>query len=206
MRLFTIILSGFLLTSSCTKEPATQSGDPELAELFSLMQGSFNSLSQSVSNPDYFNISLHMYPIWFDRGNWLYVEQAMFDRQEAPYRQRIYEVRRDSLGQLESVIYTIPNEADFVQKWNQPQAFESLTPDMLEKREGCSVFLNRVQDNYFTGSTIEGACPSDLRGATYATSVVAIYEGRMVSWDRGFDSAGNQVWGATAGGYIFERY
>lgn len=28
---------------------------------------------------------------------------------------------------------------------------------------------------------------------------------RIVSWDRGFDESGSQVWGATAGGYVFLR-
>jgi hypothetical protein len=27
----------------------------------------------------------------------------------------------------------------------------------------------------------------------------------MITWDRGFDAEGKQVWGATAGGYIFRR-
>jgi hypothetical protein len=28
---------------------------------------------------------------------------------------------------------------------------------------------------------------------------------RMVSWDRGWDATGAQVWGATKGGYIFVK-
>jgi hypothetical protein len=27
----------------------------------------------------------------------------------------------------------------------------------------------------------------------------------MISWDRGFDADGNQVWGAEGGGYVFHR-
>jgi hypothetical protein len=27
--------------------------------------------------------------------------------------------------------------------------------------------------------------------------------GKIVSWDRGFDASGAQVWGAEKGGYIF---
>lgn len=40
-----------------------------LPELFALMQGSFNSEVQSQVDSTYFNISLHMYPIWKDKGN-----------------------------------------------------------------------------------------------------------------------------------------
>jgi len=48
-------------------------------------------------------------------------------------------------------------------------------------------------------------CPSELRGAKYATSEVTISKNGFVSWDRGFDENGNQVWGAEYGGYDFLR-
>jgi CpeT protein len=48
-------------------------------------------------------------------------------------------------------------------------------------------------------------CPSNLRGATYATSEVVVQHDKMISWDRGFDSRDKQVWGAEKGGYIFMK-
>ena len=30
-------------------------------------------------------------------------------------------------------------------------------------------------------------------------------EGRVVSWDRGFDAEGNHIWGAEKGGYEFVK-
>jgi hypothetical protein len=32
-----------------------------------------------------------------------------------------------------------------------------------------------------------------------------VTETTLESWDRGFDAGGEQVWGATAGGYVFEK-
>ena len=61
-------------------------------ELFELMQGSFDSKKQSFDDSNYFDITLHMYPIWDNRGNFLYVEQSVSSMQETPYRQRIYEI------------------------------------------------------------------------------------------------------------------
>ena len=49
------------------------------------------------------------------------------------------------------------------------------------------------------------ACASDLRGAAYATSEVTITPQFVLSWDRGFDNTGKQVWGATEGPYVFLR-
>ena len=39
---------------------------------------------------------LHMYPIWGSNVNFIYVEQSVSSMQEKPYRQRIYEIKRNS--------------------------------------------------------------------------------------------------------------
>ena len=55
------------------------------------------------------------------------------------------------------------------------------------------------------GRTLGDLCKSTLRGAAYATSVVSIGRAALVSWDRGFDESGKQVWGAVKSGYVFEK-
>ncbi|MEM7185206.1 MAG: chromophore lyase CpcT/CpeT, partial [Bacteroidota bacterium] len=151
-----ILLFAILLVISCKnkqeEQPATPndeatdlleqtSGDPILAELFELMQGSFNSEKQSLADSSYYNISLHMYPIWKDKGNFLYVEQALNSRQNNPYRQRVYEVARWDDTHLSSAVYTLPNDSLWIGKWRTPEAFDSITPNDLELREGCAVIL-----------------------------------------------------------------
>ncbi|MFK7750665.1 MAG: CpcT/CpeT family chromophore lyase [Kordia sp.] len=59
--------------------------------------------------------------------------------------------------------------------------------------------------NYYTGSTNEKECKSTIRGASYATSEVTIKANEIVSWDRGFDSKNEHVWGAEKAGYVFKR-
>lgn len=179
--------------------------DSELVELFNLMQGSFNSEKQSVADTTYFNISLHMYPIWEDKGNYLYVEQAMTTMQDKPYRQRIYKVKRKDKNTILSVVYTIPNDSLWIGKWKTPEAFNALDPSSLELRDGCEVNLEKVGENHFKGATKNYTCKSSLRGATYATSEVEIMTTKTVSWDRGFDAEGNHVWGAVTGGYVFDK-
>jgi hypothetical protein len=66
------------------------------------------------------------------------------------------------------------------------------------------VLLKRA-DKVFVGSTGATSCGSDLRGAKYATSEVTLSKKQLISWDRGFDSNGVQVWGAKKGGYIFDK-
>jgi hypothetical protein len=42
-------------------------------------------------------------------------------------------------------------------------------------------------------------------GAVYATSEVTVTPEALISWDRGFGAAGEQVWGAVTGGYVFKK-
>lgn len=189
---------------SCKKEVSNKS-DKELDELFALMQGSYNSQAQSQSDSTYYDISLHMYPIWEDKGQYLYVEQALNSRQNKPYRQRVYEVTRLNDSTFSSAIYTLPNDSIWIGQWKNTSAFDSLTKADLVLRMGCEVLLTRIADHHYKGSTHEKTCESSLRGANYATSEVEILMDKIVSWDRGFDSIGQQVWGAEKGGYHFDK-
>ena len=169
------------------------------------MQGSYNSEKQSQQDSTYLNISLHMYPIWKGQGNYLYVEQALNNRQDKPYRQRVYKVTRLNDSIFSSAVYTLPLDSLWIGKWKTPEAFDSINSDDLIERTGCEVLLKRIDKNHFKGSTGENSCKSSLRGASYATSTVEIIQSRILSWDRGFDADGKQVWGAEKGGYIFDK-
>lgn len=179
-----------------------------LRDLLAYMTGSFSSAKQAAADPDnYRDIRLHMTPIWRDRedGPWLYVEQAAATALNAPYRQRIYRLSAAADGTLLSDVYTLPGDAlTYAGGWSTPERFAGLTPADLTLREGCSLLLRRAGES-FNGATSGTGCASDLRGASYATSEAMIYADRLVTWDRGFDAAGKQVWGATAGGYEFRR-
>ena len=165
------------------------------------MQGSYNSEKQSVADSTYYNISLHMYPIWEDKGNFLYVEQALNSMQDKPYRQRIYKVTRLNDSMFSSAIYTLPVDSLWVGKWKTPSSFDSLSIENISLKSGCEVLLKRLGKNNFKGETGIKTCNSSLRGASYATSEVEVTENQILSWDRGFDSQGNHVWGAEKAGY-----
>ncbi|AXI99315.1 CpeT/CpcT family (DUF1001) [Cyclonatronum proteinivorum] len=191
-------------SSSCVSETDPPE-DTALETLFTLMQGTFSSEAQSDADPAFFPIILHMEPVWTERGRWLYVEQAVAGRETDPYRQRVYHVFRDETGQLVSDVFTLINEQDFVGAQFNPAVFDDFDADILEYRSGCAVFLEQTGPAEFTGGTYEDQCPSSLQGATFATSEVLISEEGMVTWDRGFDAEGQQVWGSESGGYIFLR-
>lgn len=179
----------------------------DIEALVEYMAGSFSSKEQAEKDSSYFNIELEMVQIWRDRtdGPWIYIEQAVADTKEKPYRQRVYQIRQRSDGKIESIVYSIPDPLRFTGDYKKEFPLLRITPDSLLLKEGCEVVLYRADDGYFEGGTIDKNCSSDLRGANYATSEVMIDKDKMITWDRGFDENGNQVWGATKGGYIFKK-
>ncbi len=181
--------------------------DPDLETLAEWLAGSFSSHAQSVADTSYFDIRLEMEPVWTDRedGHWFYVEQAVAAHRDHPYRQRVYHLTADEPGVYRSDIYLLPDPLRFAGAWSDDEPLASLTPDSLALKDGCSVFLSRSGDGAFEGETVVGECGSDLHGAAYATSEVRVTADALLSWDRGWDAEGNQVWGAENGGYVFDR-
>ncbi|MCE7996402.1 MAG: hypothetical protein HEP71_30770 [Roseivirga sp.] len=175
--------------------------------LIDLMTGSFDSRKQAAADSAYYNISLHMYPIWTNReGSWLYVEQALASTEDKPYRQRVYKLENQQDGTIKSSVYTLSDEENFIGKWKDPGFFNQFTAKgILAEREGCAVIMKRIDDTSFEGATVGKACVSTLRGAAYATSSVTIAIDRVESWDQGFDSNDQQVWGAEKAGYVFDK-
>ncbi len=186
---------------------AAPTADDGLSTLADLMTGHFSSEEQARTDSTYFDIRLVMEPIWQGQTDvrWLYVEQAVAGHEERPYRQRIYRLTETGPNQFESAVYLLPDPVQFVGAWNETDIFSRLLPGDLKPRTGCSIHLTRQPDGSFVGGTRDHDCPSDLRGASYATSSVRIEDGVMHTWDQGFDDAGEQVWGPTAGGYIFVK-
>jgi CpeT protein len=181
-----------------------QRPDPAAA-VAAMMAGQYDSRDQAAADQRYFAISLAMVPIWpgRDDGHWLYVEQAMAQTPEKPYRQRVYRVSRGDDGEVLSAVYTIADPKPFVHGWRNG-ALAGLTEAMLQPRAGCTVHL-RADGAGWRGATVGSDCLSDLAGARYATAEVSLDATTMRSWDRGFDAAGKQVWGATAGPYAFVK-
>ncbi|HRE42001.1 MAG TPA: chromophore lyase CpcT/CpeT [Ignavibacteria bacterium] len=201
IRFNTITLFLIIFSSNCFAQ-----FDPKLEELGKWMEGSFSSQDQSKNDSDYFDIRLEMKRIWKDRTDaiWFYVEQATAETPDKPYRQRIYKVQKVQDNLYQSEVFVMNDPLRFAGAFTNDSLLGSLTPDSLINRTGCAVFLSYT-DGKYSGGTESKECPSDLRGAKYATSDVIITSNSIISWDKGFDENDKQVWGAKKGGYIFKR-
>ncbi|MGA9117077.1 MAG: chromophore lyase CpcT/CpeT [Bacteroidota bacterium] len=186
---------------------AAHASDTDCRRLVDWMTGSFSSARQAAADSSYYDIALRMARIWTDRedGYWFYVEQAVAETADKPYRQRVYRVSQVESDLFKSEVFLIPDPEKYVGEWRKENPLRDVSPDDLELRGGCTVFLRLDARGAFTGGTVGRACASDRRGAAYATSEVVIGPGRIESWDRGFDESGRQVWGAVRGPYVFIR-
>jgi len=197
--------------NSAADRAKAEAADGSVSMLERWMSGSFGSQAQSEADPEYFDIRLHMAPIWTDRadGPWLYIEQARSDFLDKPYRQRVYRLSKVSDGRYASAVYTLPDPvARFTGACDDParQAFTGITPDDLKLLDGCAVMLKWMPgQNAFVGGTEGTGCASTREGAKYTASEITFTEGLLTSWDRGFDASGKQVWGAVKGGYQFNK-
>lgn len=202
---FSITLFALVVTTISFGQQKLSKAD--LDDLHKRMTGSFSSEAQAARDSAFFDIRLHMADIWKDRtdGFWLYVEQAAASSLAKPYRQRIYHVYQENDTTLASKVYEFNSPLRFAGAWNNPALFNSLTVDSLIDRKGCAIYLHKNKEGNYAGSTPGKECLSSLRGATYATSEVVIYADKLISWDRGWDKADKQVWGAVKGGYEFVK-
>jgi CpeT/CpcT family (DUF1001) len=205
-----LVLAGSTLVgcrhAAPSQAPASPAS-PELQKLERYMTGAFSSAAQSKEDSRFFDIRLYMIPIWRERtdGPWLYVEQAAAAKLDKPYRQRVYRLRALPDGRVESQVFLLPGDAlRFANAWQRPESLKEVSPEQLVPREGCSILLVDEGDA-LRGSTVGQACPSELRGATYATSEVTVKDGTLFTWDRGYDAQNQQVWGSEHGPYRFER-
>jgi CpeT protein len=181
--------------------------EKDVQRLYKMMQGNYSSEAQSIADTSYFNILLKMKPMWTEKKGeyWLYVEQAMSTTEDKPYRQRAYQLKRLNDSTITSTVYTIKNGEKYFGDWRKDQPLANLPIDSLEARKGCLIYIHKTSKKHFEGSTNQNDCESNLRGASYATTIVRMRKKSILSWDRGYDKAGKQVWGAVRGGYLFRK-
>jgi hypothetical protein len=99
----------------------------------------------------------------------------------------------------------MPEAARFVGAWQEPARIAALNPGDLAELAGCDIVIVRAGAGRFEATTVGNHCRNSYKGASYATSQSSLTVDKMVNWDRGFNAAGELIWGPAAGGYQFRR-
>jgi hypothetical protein len=195
-------------------QPETQQPSPEAMALLeeravAQLVGRFDSSDQSVVDPRYYAVQLRSCRVALPAlgEHVVYVEQAMVDAADQPYRQRIYVVHALDEQAVASDVHELARPELYVGFCDVPEADRGALappPEQIIAMTGCRVTL-QADGEGFTGATDADSCLNDYNGATYATSEVVLRDSGIESWDRGYDANGAQVWGTTAGAYRFDR-
>jgi len=168
------------------------------------LEGRFDSSEQSEEDWSYYAISLVMCQVEAPEIGEavLYVEQAQVETLNQPYRQRLYVLEGLQEGEVQSSVYELEDPAAAVGLCDNEERYFSADEALL--KDGCAVYM-RWNGSGFSGETEEGTCRSEINGASYATSIVEMSMEEISSWDQGWNSEGEQVWGAVDGAYVFKR-
>jgi hypothetical protein len=200
-----MLLSLFIF--ACTEQPESPEVIEQdiLAEFKAQLSGRFTSEAQSLTDTSYYSVQLHACSVDVPElgADVLYIEQALVNNIQSPYRQRFYVLSDLGDDWVRSEIYTLSDEDSFVGLCNEDE-ISSFPASVATHKEGCHVVLEWDGDVFF-GQTESDSCPSTMGGASYATSIVQTTSSQISSWDQGWDDQGNQVWGAIEGAYLFDR-
>lgn len=202
MRAYLLIAGCLLLgTHLLAAEPTA------VERLASFMTGTFSSAQQARGDQNFRDVTLNVARLWSDRldGPWLYVEQALTDAPDHPYRQRIFHLSPGSDGSVVCRVFDLPDPIAATGAWKDPARLAKLNPDALTFRDGCDLVLRPQPDGSFKGGTEGKACHSTLPGVAYATNVTTISAKETITWERGYNASDTQIWGSLHGGYIFKR-
>ncbi len=171
------------------------------------MASDFSNQAQAYANPPFFaHIRVCMRPLPGDllEGISLFLEQAYDFMLDQPYRLRIIRLRVVG-DHLELENYKVKEQEKFYGASRNPELLNTLTPDSIEKMEGCDM------DVTWTGSSFQGqikpgkACIVERKGKiTYLDNSFEISDRKLTSYDRGRDPETDElIWGSIAGPFEF---
>lgn len=192
---------------------AATAAQPTLAEDYAASAaGNFSSEAQHRADPRYDWVEARVVRIWPERtdGVWFYQEQAIVNTpgltpdaaRRKPYFQFVGRVTQIGREVLRRDNFRVKSGAAWLGMTSGDARLASLTPaDLAEP--GCHNRLEKVSTGVFTGRT--ESCTNAYKGAAGMQSLSVTMADVYVNWDRGFDLAGNRVWGPEGGGYVFRR-
>ena len=134
----------------------------------------------------------------------LYQEQSLTKNLESPYRQRFLQISPSTYSQsVRSLSFKPATPTAWINFCARPEGDRTIQLRDLGTAV-CSVFLKPSGDAYI-GNTPADGCPANIRGAVRIKNHIVLRTIGIDTWDRGFNAAGRQVWGATAESYQFRR-
>ncbi|KAK9120249.1 hypothetical protein Scep_018342 [Stephania cephalantha] len=210
-----VLIGGAFLLKNLSKSKARSRWDHARIVADALTGDKF-SQDQASRDPDnHFNLRMHICPAaeMVDGSRILYFEQAFARTPKKPFRQRFYMVKpcpKEMKCDVELNSYAIRDSEEYKNFCDRssdqrprPEEVVRMSHEHLS-----TIYLKRCQLGkrcLYEGSTPPGGFPSSWNGASYCTSDLSILKNNeILSWERGYDDNGKQVWGVKGGPYEFK--
>lgn len=183
----------------------------DIGTLARWMAADFSNQQQAFDNPPlYAHIRVCMRPLPYEFFSSVsfYVEQSYDYMLHVPYRSRVLRLLNGGDRILIENYAVRQDEKAFHGASRQVEKLQALTPDHLEKLEGCTFWVEWTGDR-FKGTVEPGkGCKVVRKGQeTYLESEFEINDAGMISLDRGRHPETNEyVWGSLAGAFHFVRW
>ncbi len=187
---------------------------PKLAQVedvASHLIGVMDTSQQVTVDPNRVNVRMTTCQVRLDEANssfnipnsiFLYQEQALAEKLDQPYRQRILRLAANPYGEgVESKSFQYFEPETLVDLCLQPEVNRVVSSQGLTD-VNCSVFLVPIATIYL-GKTPPEGCPTNFRGATKITNLVILNAQGMETWDKGLNDEGQRVWGAEDKPFIY---
>jgi hypothetical protein len=181
--------------------------NPSVKEVVTYLVGVMDTTAQARENPQIAKVQMTTCEVSLAPPTdsiYLYQEQAIIDKLNQPYRQRVLEITpANNPGTVKSIAYKLQNPGNFINLCNK-----NLTERQLSKTAigewVCTVLLTPIEGG-FRGETPPEGCPTTARGAVKITNTIMLRPDSMDTSDRGYNAAGQQIWGARDNFYQFRR-
>jgi hypothetical protein len=184
--------------------------EKQVKDVVSHLVGVMDTSAQAAATPNAPNVRMTTCQVTVENADalntaptvFLYQEQALSQKLTAPYRQRFLQISPSTDGEtVESMAFKPATPETLIGLCDRPEAKRLVQQSQLGER-ACSVFLKPSGENY-VGETPPEGCPTNVRGAVRITNTIVLHKAGMDTLDRGFDAAGNRVWGAKDQPYQF---
>ncbi|NEP17414.1 MAG: chorismate mutase [Leptolyngbya sp. SIO4C1] len=170
------------------------------------LEGVMTTAEQAAVDPNFVSVRMTTCRVTVpdatpDAANsiYLYQEQALSNNLAEPYRQRFLQIVPGEDQRIESRSFKPESPEPWVGLCDRA---DRQVPTAALGELICTVALRESVLGY-VGSTPAAGCPASFRGAASITNVVVLHDDGMDTWDRGFDAAGEQLWGADGEPYRY---
>ena len=169
--------------------------------LTSFYPGTYDTIEQPKGEGDNDPVKLRIARVWPDRKGeyWYYEEYAKTSSLDKPYLQRLVRAGEQK-GQMMTAEYELPEPAKVAGGWRNPAvAFAGINPATLQEYPGCRQLMSMQHMTLFNGGTIGTECHAHVPPGAHLISDFFLSSSSRRLWDRGYDKAGNVVWGSASG-------